>query len=370
MQQHKFAVLLLTSVLGIAAARASTLEATATPVIFLSGLIPLALYHLLLWRDARQLAKQDPPKSLSPITVDSVYYFGFIITIITLASAIILLKSDGSDAEKATAIGHMVTLFGLGLLATAYSLLARTHLETLATTDADVDPVALAENYARKAQAVAERIAVSAVAFETFAVTIMEKNRMIVEACTQTLAQNSGAVAKHLQEELTAIFGETRRALESFSQDLRDLTLGQEINTLRTNLQSLNKSITSVSMQIATLQESIQGITNSFTDLSDSSQAIHGTFDQSLPILTDAFLQLKGCVENAKTVMPPLMAQLERLQATLATTSKDMDRTYRETVDNLTRSAAAAETATTVLTKGLTEVADYIITRTQPPNRP
>src|SRR6185369_2077168 len=88
----------------------------------LGGGLPLAYYHLgYLLPRAR--------KGLSHAAIDSVYYFGFLVTIAALGVSAVSLAVTGGKAP----LNNIAFQFGLGLLATGYAVLARMHLTSITT---------------------------------------------------------------------------------------------------------------------------------------------------------------------------------------------------------------------------------------------
>src|SRR4051794_33394860 len=79
-----FWVGLAASVVGLSVA--SWLSSKAL-VVFAFGMVPLVAYHLRLLSDVG--------KGLSQTTIDTVYYFGFIVTIATLAATVLFIATRG-----------------------------------------------------------------------------------------------------------------------------------------------------------------------------------------------------------------------------------------------------------------------------------
>ena len=80
----------------------------------IAGIAPLIIYHIGLIQ----------AKSLTTTKIDSVYYFGFLVTVVTLVSTAISLGL----AENTPNLRWVLLQFGLGLVATGYALFARLHL--------------------------------------------------------------------------------------------------------------------------------------------------------------------------------------------------------------------------------------------------
>lgn len=79
----------------------------------------------ILWYWLKLARKQDKGDGLSDTEIDSVYYLGFLITIITLAVTILYIGLDDGILKHTHKI---ISQFGCGLLATGLALFARLHL--------------------------------------------------------------------------------------------------------------------------------------------------------------------------------------------------------------------------------------------------
>jgi hypothetical protein len=85
-----------------------------SPFFSILGIIPLVKYHVQLSRESK--------KGLSSSAVDSVYYFGFLVTVVALACTAIHISWNAG----ATDTSAVVLQFGVGLFATGYAVVART----------------------------------------------------------------------------------------------------------------------------------------------------------------------------------------------------------------------------------------------------
>src|SRR5882672_633650 len=112
---------------------------TAPLVVFGFGIAPLVAYHLRLWAGLKV--------GLSQASIDSVYYFGFIITIATLATTVLLIAARGGITRDIT---YVVNQFGLGLIATGYALFARMHLMAVAERMTASTPEQVVDEYIGK----------------------------------------------------------------------------------------------------------------------------------------------------------------------------------------------------------------------------
>ena len=357
---------LLVSLCGIVLSAYFAEESDQRPLItFIAGLTPLVFYHLALAFGARKTLSQD--------AIDSVYYFGFLITIATLAVSILLLSARhaGTAENLSKVVWVVVSQFGLGLVATGYALFARMHLITIASPASDVDPIALAEDYAQRVQGVAERLTISAVGFETFATTITEKNREIVEISTKTLESLSVDVAKRLQADMASVLDKIKASLDVLPQTMKNATLSSELDTLKSQLRSLGGSVSNVSAQMKTLQGCAGLIENDFTALSTTSAHLQKAIDKSLPTLEQIPSMMQQFV-GLSTVTQELCKQIELIKEKLVVlsdevskSSREMDKSHADTAASLKQSAKDAAEAVALLTGDLAKMVEYIIEETR-----
>lgn len=128
---HKsFLPLFLVSLAGIFAASFLPHE----PIYYqwvglLAGILPLLVYKILLGQKT----------VLSPVEVDSVYYFGFLVTIITLVTTAIAIALD--DTGKPPNMHWILLQFGLGLVATGVALFSRLMLMNKSSSLVEMDVV-------------------------------------------------------------------------------------------------------------------------------------------------------------------------------------------------------------------------------------
>jgi drug/metabolite transporter (DMT)-like permease len=126
---HKsFLPLFLVSLVGVLGSSFIDHENSQYQVIgLIAGVLPLLGYYYALARK----------KLLSPSEIDSVYYFGFLVTVITLVSTAVAI----GIATKLPELKWILLQFGLGLIATGIALFARLMLMTKSTSEVELDVV-------------------------------------------------------------------------------------------------------------------------------------------------------------------------------------------------------------------------------------
>ena len=82
------------------------------------GIAPLFSYHIFY------LAPKAKKNELTQPAIDSVYYFGFLITVASLGLSAISIANSGDETD----FNNVIFQFGVGLIATGYAVIARMHL--------------------------------------------------------------------------------------------------------------------------------------------------------------------------------------------------------------------------------------------------
>jgi hypothetical protein len=107
-----------------------------------AGLLPLVIYHFILLKK----------KTVSATEVDSIYYFGFLVTVVTLVATALSIGLEEGRLNVST----VLVQFALGLVATGYALFSRLHLLTKLNSQAETDVVDATERLAKSVEKVAE----------------------------------------------------------------------------------------------------------------------------------------------------------------------------------------------------------------------
>ena len=97
-----------------------------------AGCGPLVYYHLFYLTPRAR-------KGLTQTAIDSVYYFGFLVTVAALGISAVTIASSGGTTD----INTVVFQFGVGLFATGYAVIARMHLSSLSTMVDAASPEAI-----------------------------------------------------------------------------------------------------------------------------------------------------------------------------------------------------------------------------------
>jgi hypothetical protein len=136
----------------------------------------VVIYHVQLYR------KNNP----TTFEIDSIYYFGFLITILTLASTIIYIGLNGNIAQHRVQI---VIQFGFGLFATAYALLARLHLLGKQENDSKPDTTQATDQLTHKIELLNSRFDSLGQSITTLAGSAQARSQSLLETFERTETQ-------------------------------------------------------------------------------------------------------------------------------------------------------------------------------------
>lgn len=217
-----------------------------TPWFGLAPVLPLIAYHILYLSTRRKPLRSDE--------VDSVYYFGFLITVAALAATAIEIA-----IAPAGQLQPVLLKFGAGLFATGYAVIARLHLQSATGLGAPENAEQALDSYVGRSALLLDNLEmavgqVSGLAEKAMVATqcVAEKSRLVLEeatlGATRTFEVELRATLDPLKESvlglrnlLTDSSFVTER--EAFSRTLRAGILVSE--ELHAALGKLNDNVTS-----------------------------------------------------------------------------------------------------------------------------
>lgn len=190
-------------------------------VATLGGVAPLIWYHLgYLTPRART--------GLSQAAIDSVYYFGFLVTIAALGvSALSLALGQGKESMDTIAYQ-----FGLGLLATGYAVFARMHLTSISTWVDEQSPEAVLDRYLRRTQELVTNVEMASVQFATLSSNLMAKTEEVTKHAAETTEKSMLEVARLFDEQLRATLASGNHGLSELRALISETSFREEREAL------------------------------------------------------------------------------------------------------------------------------------------
>jgi hypothetical protein len=156
-------------------------------VSLVSGCGPLVYYHLFYLTPRARIG-------LSQTAIDSVYYFGFLVTIAALGISAVTIATSGGSTD----INAVVFQFGVGLFATGYAVLARIHLSSISSKGHAVSPEAILDSYIKRSMELIDNV-------ETAVIRTAEFSKIVVSK-TVEITDNSKAIAEKAMLDVARIF--------------------------------------------------------------------------------------------------------------------------------------------------------------------
>lgn len=196
----------------------ATFTSLPLPLAILLELGPLGWYFLRLLREARQ-------ESLGQTAIDSIYYFGFLITIFSLAASVFRVWIYGIGQD----IGALIAHFGVGLLATGLALAFRMCLTAITENLGKKDLDETIEAYIRRVDDVVVKVEISAASFEGLAHSLQERTESVVSQAASSFEETMDSAAQTFRDNLSLISKDATDAIQLFSATVKNISLSEHV---------------------------------------------------------------------------------------------------------------------------------------------
>jgi hypothetical protein len=167
-----------------------------------AGLAPLVYYHLFYLRPQAK-------SGLSQTAIDSVYYFGFLVTVTALGISAIAIANSGSSDNLSTVIYQ----FGVGLFATGYAVVARMHLTSISTLVDEASPEAIMDRYVKRSIELVTNVEMASEQLSQFSASIMKKTAEVTETARITVEKTMVDAGKAFEAEIRSTLETARDSL-------------------------------------------------------------------------------------------------------------------------------------------------------------
>jgi len=185
----------------------------------------------LLWYHMGYLAPRAS-QGLPQAAIDSVYYFGFLVTIAALGvSAVSLAMSGGSEP-----INNIAYQFGLGLLATGYAVLARMHLASVARSLDETTAEVVMDKYVQRSRELVMNVELASSQFVELSRNLMAKTNEAVDSSRLSAEKSMLEVARLFDEQLRGTLASANQGLAELRGMMSEATFAQEREELASQL--------------------------------------------------------------------------------------------------------------------------------------
>lgn len=293
----------------------------------IAGLLPLLGYYYVL-------AKK---KLLSAAEIDSVYYFGFLVTVITLVSTAIAI----GIASKLPELKWILLQFGLGLIATGVALFARLMLMTKSTSDVELD--------------------------------IVESSKLLVASITNVSGEfdNASYLVKSFFDQLQIRMNDLVRATEEDFKNTLDNSLNAYILKVQTtNEVALKNCAESIDKAVKNFSDGISLIVNEVARIKSEAEGVNfvaaaiqiETFSSqvqsSLQSITDKTSEVSIVSATGIAELGTTTRKIQKLAVDIASKLEKIDQVQNllENIINTTEALAVLKEATDTASSGITKL--------------
>lgn len=309
--------------------------------IFLSGIIPIGFYHYAL---IQQRSTKEGKTHLSDAEIDSVYYFGFVITLITLISAVFTLGLTTSGEIDPKTIGIQ---FGLGLFVTGYALIGRLHLQV--TNESDLEPEDAYANYVDRVNSLLGRVDLAYADLDELLKRLVDRLRTTLETESR---ENSSRITRQVEDSFAPLLAACQQLASQIGED----GLRNDIESMRTVVTSTNRTFKTFDTRLQTLSDQTEQSTQPIAKLGEALAACErgsaelATVLNSLSIDSKITESLNESVNAISSVFQNFSTSVQRIENDFGTNSQQSSNAFKQFNQNLV-------TSTQLLSQSMNELA-------------
>lgn len=231
---------------------------------FLGALVPLIWYHTMFLRPQATGGLPQP-------AIDSVYYYGFLITIGALGATTLNLSLHGVGED----FGPVAFQFGLGLIATGYAVWARVHL-TASAKILDEDELRILMNrQIAQSRELLGNVELASSSFESYATTLLQRSEQFAADAEARSRTSIDAAIKAFSDGIAAMSEQAQIALTDLRGVVNDVTFGSEREALRNSVSAMVETVTELSQSLDRLRTSSSAGAGSVGELAGSLERVN-----------------------------------------------------------------------------------------------
>lgn len=304
------------------------------PVIpFTCGLAPLFWYHLAYLRPR---AEKD---GLSQAAIDSVYYYGFLVTIAALGITAVQMSLRGNPNFVTVAFQ-----FGLGVLATGYAVWARLHLTAASQLVEEASPEDVMDRYIQRSRELVTNVELAITSFRAFAENLTKESAAFSAQAQSETRASIKAAADTFRDEIASMTHGGAEAIADLRGVVNDVTFGAEREEMRKSVRSIATTVTTLNNSMESLAVSTRTSAGSVTELATS---LAGARDHA----ADFSGQLArlggsdGAIAKIAAALETSSASLQSASTTLSLTWNSLDGIASQITGTVTALAGMEELA-------------------------
>lgn len=324
------------------------------PLLAMAGAIaPLAYYHLGFLVPQAQ-------KGLSHAAIDSVYYFGFLITVSALGVSAMSIANGAVGQD----INLVVYQFGVGLIATGYAVIARLHLNSIARVD-EASPEALMDRYIKRSVELVTNVEMASEQLSAFSTAIVQRTADTAEAARHTTEKAMLESARLFQDEMRSTLTAAKESLTtirglvsetSFVAERKELVASMAATVAATT--GLARAVDELTGKMRAGSQAAQESAERSTDVEQALSAFYGQISRFggergvFATASESMIESTRTIETCNTSMANAALELSEIASSVAETGptfkamRTLTKKASEQLDGLAQVSAKLGAAT------------------------
>lgn len=236
----------------------------------LGAIAPLIVYHVFYLR--------PKAKNLAPSAVDSVYYFGFLITVSELAGVALEIASGQPASDPS-----VLYSFGVGLLATGYAVIARLDLQSSAKAETSASAEQVLDSYLARSGFMLDNLDMAIRNFAGLAETTMNETKRVTDVSRLLLEKSATSAIDAFDTEMRNTLASVKESIDGIRMALTDTDFVAEREALAQALRSsikvsmdFNSTLETLVQESRSGAEALQRSKDAMDMLGTSTRTLHG----------------------------------------------------------------------------------------------
>lgn len=280
MTGNYFPTLFICMFLSIGFLIATAILSIGSPAMtMIIGILPLAYYHLFYLKPRAKIG-------INQSSIDSVYYFGFLVTVAALGISAVTIAVKGAAGN----VNAVVEQFGVGLFATGYAVVARMHLSSIVTLSGENRPEAIMDRFIKRSMDLIDNVELASNRMTEFSQTVMTLTTAVAETAQATAEKSMIEVAKIFEKEMISTITLARNGLI----EIRGLTTDVSFVSEREQLARSIKATIETSTQLNTALREFTANSMKGAEAMDASVVTSRSYNESLRKLHKNIDELAG----------------------------------------------------------------------------
>lgn len=246
------------------------------PVIpFVFAMVPLVWYHVGYLR-------KFAGEGISQPAVDSVYYYGFLVTIGALGVTALELSVKGVEGD----LTSVAFQFGLGLLATGYAVWARIQLTASSKLLDEANLEEAMHRYVERSRDLINSVELATNSFKSFADGVTDKLEDFGKRVEAKTHSSINQAANDLKMAVGGMAEESKLTLTDLRGVINDTTFGAEREALRASVTAMVGTVNELSNSLDKLRsnssvsaESVGALAAGLGNVTTQATSVAGRFE-------------------------------------------------------------------------------------------